>query len=275
MSWECPHQDAADSTCRRLKAPCTPLTPGCVLHGHDLLGGVPHRQETHLRVHVLQHVPFEGLGSIADWLAGRKADVTFTRLFDPCHTLPETAAFDLLIALGGPMSVNDEARLPWLRDEKRLIARAIACDKAVLGICLGAQLIANALGARVFPNREKEIGWFPVYADTTGFAFPPNFLAFHWHGETFDLPPDAERLAHTPACLNQAFRIGKRVLGLQFHLETTTASAAALVEHCRDELTPAAHIQSEEGLLGQPPAVYAACNRLMAAVLDRLVPAAN
>lgn len=275
MSWECPHQDAADSICRRLKAPCAPLAPGCVLHGHDLLGGVPHRQETHLRVHVLQHVPFEGLGSIADWLASRNAEVAFTPLFAPSHTLPETDAFDLLIALGGPMSVNDEARLPWLGNEKRLLARAIAHDKAVLGICLGAQLIADALGARVYPNTQKEIGWFPVYAETADSAFPPEFVAFHWHGETFDLPPGATHLAHTPACRNQAFRLGERVLGLQFHLETTPASAAALVDHCRDELTPAASIQSEENLLDQPPSVYAASNRLMAAVLERLAPAAN
>jgi GMP synthase-like glutamine amidotransferase len=227
-----------------------------------------------MRAHVLQHVPFEGLGSIEPWLTARHARVTWTRFFeDP--SLPEAADVDLLIALGGPMSVNDESLLPWLRAEKSFIARAISLGRPVLGICLGAQLIANALGARVYPGPHKEIGWHPVYgapAEGGPLAFPGEFLAFHWHGETFDLPPGTVYLASSDACRHQAFRFGTNVLGLQFHLETTPASLGALVERCRDELIAGgAYVQTEDVLRDAPPQTYAAVNARMSAVLDALV----
>ena len=231
-----------------------------------------------MHAHVLQHVPFEGLGSIEPWLTARQARVTWTRFFeDP--SLPEAADVDLLIALGGPMSVNDENLLPWLRAEKSFIARAIASGSPVLGICLGAQLIANALGARVYPGPHKEIGWHPVHgtsAEPGSFAFPAEFLAFHWHGETFDLPPGAVCLASSDACSHQAFRFGRNVLGLQFHLETTPASLGALVERCRDELIAGgSYVQTEDALRDAKPQTYATINALMATVLDYLAEGAN
>ena len=116
------------------------------------------------------------------------------------------------------MSVNDEAQLPWLRDEKVFIASAIDQNKGVLGICLGAQLIANALGARVYPNTVKEIGWFPVFAEPAQpgtFVFPKSTQAFHWHEETFDLPAGAVHLARSAVCRNQAFQFGTRAVGLR------------------------------------------------------------
>ena len=119
-----------------------------------------------MRVHVLQHVPFEGLGSIGPWLQRRGAAISATRFFAG-DQLPHLESLDMLVAMGGPMSVNDEATLPWLQEEKRLIADAIGRGTPVLGVCLGAQLIASALGARVFPNHVKEIGWFPVRARPT------------------------------------------------------------------------------------------------------------
>jgi GMP synthase-like glutamine amidotransferase len=227
-----------------------------------------------MRAHILQHVPFEGLGSIEPWLTARHARVTWTRFFEE-PSLPEAADFDLLIVLGGPMSVNDEDLFPWLRAEKNLIARAIAFDKAVLGICLGAQLIANALGARVYPGPHKEIGWHPVYgaqAEPRPFAFPGEFLAFHWHGETFDIPPEAVGLARSDAYRHQAFRFGRNVLGLQFHLETTPASADAMITRCRDELLAGgAYVQTEDTLRDAPRQTYATINALMASVLNALV----
>ena len=225
-----------------------------------------------MKVHVLQHVPFEGLGSIESWLAARGATVNCTRLFESSH-LPDGKDLDLVIALGGPMSVNDEADLPWLKEEKRFIAGAVKAGKAVLGICLGAQLIAGALGARAYPGPHKEIGWFDIESTADGadlFRFPKRATVFHWHGETFDLPPGARQLARSAGCENQAFQIGSRAIGLQFHLETTPASAESLLVNCRNELIAGRFIQSEDRLRKVPAVAYAAVNALMDEVLAYL-----
>jgi len=225
-----------------------------------------------MKVHVLQHVSFEGLGSIESWLAARGATVGYTRFFASAH-LPEPVDLDLVVALGGPMSVNDEAELPWLKEEKRFVAEAANSGKAVLGICLGAQLIASALGARVYPGPHKEIGWFDIESTSDRsdlFRFPEKATVFHWHGETFDLPPGATRLARSAGCENQAFQVGSRAIGLQFHLETTPASAASLIAHCRNELIDGRFIQPEEELRKAPATTYAAVNALMDEVLAYL-----
>ena len=229
--------------------------------------------------HLFQHVPFEGLGSIGPWLEARRAVVTVSRFFEDA-VLPEAEGLDLLIVMGGPMSVNDEELHPWLVTEKRFIARAIRRGKAVLGVCLGAQLIAAALGARVYPNGEKEIGWFPVCSVPAPetfpgevvppFRFPEESLVFHWHGETFDLPTGAVHLARSRACVNQAYQYGRRVVGLQFHLEMTPQTVRELIDDGRDELVPARCIQSEPEILSAPAERYAKNNRLMAALLSFL-----
>lgn len=229
-----------------------------------------------MRAHVFRHVSFEGPANIEPWLRSRGAEISETRMFESA-ALPAVEDVDLLIVMGGPMSVNDEAEHPWLVTEKRFIRQAIAADKAVIGVCLGAQLIANALGARVYPNAEKEIGWFPVYAapnDTKHplFPFPAQTEAFHWHGETFDLPEGATRLARSAACENQAFQIGRRVIGLQFHLETTEESARAIVENCSDELVPARYVQTGEAILSVAAPRYRAINALMAELLTFVAP---
>ncbi|MBN1441715.1 MAG: type 1 glutamine amidotransferase, partial [Planctomycetes bacterium] len=146
-----------------------------------------------MRIHHLQHVPFEGLGTIEEWARSRGHEISRTRLHagDP---LPAPREVDWIVVTGGPMSVQDEERHPWLRAEKRCIAEMIAEGKTVLGICLGAQLVADALGARVARNRHREIGWFPVElvaeASCTGLfrGFPQRLDAFHWHGDAFDIP---------------------------------------------------------------------------------------
>lgn len=226
-----------------------------------------------MKVHVLQHVPFEDIGSMAVWLAAQNASVGYTRWFEADAALPPLDGIDLIIAMGGPMSVNDEADLPWLRAEKAFVRAAVERGIAVLGVCLGAQLIAAALGARVYRNEEKEIGWFPVHAapDTAdAFRFPETARVFHWHGETFDLPPGAVRLARSAACANQAFQIGRRAIGLQFHLETTPQSADAIVANCRDELVAAPYIQTEAAIRAEPEETYRHSNRLMERVLTYL-----
>lgn len=226
-----------------------------------------------MKVQVLQHVPFEGVGSMAAWLAAHKAEVRVTRFFeDP--SLPEPGDQDLVIVMGGPMSANDEAELPWLAPEKRFLRQAVAAGTGVLGVCLGAQLLASAFGARVFRNKHKEIGWFPITGipgPAGTFAFPGECPAFHWHGETFELPAGAAHLARSAACENQAFQIGERALGLQFHLETTPESLAGMTVHCADELVAGEpYIQGAERMLAASAADFAALNGLMDRVLAYL-----
>jgi GMP synthase-like glutamine amidotransferase len=155
-------------------------------------------------------------------------------------TLPSLSDFDMLTVLGGPMSANDEAKLSWLGPEIALVREAIAADKTVLGICLGAQIIAKALGARVYPGSAKEIGWFPVWrtADSHPLfdGLPDSFTPLHWHGETFDLPHEAKLLAKSKITETQAFAIGQRVLGLQFHMEATAESVRALLKGAAHEI---------------------------------------
>ena len=219
-----------------------------------------------MRVHALRHVPFEGLGHIEPWLAAHGHSTAETHLWKT-PTLPPLGHFDWLIAMGGPMSVNDEAAYPWLAAEKALVRSAIEAGKRVLGICLGAQLVANAMGARVYPNPHKEIGWFPIQGEPAAngktFQFPPSAEVFHWHGETFDLPSGATLLAQSCACKNQAFQLENAVVGLQFHLETTPESAREMVAHCRAELSPAPFVQSESDILSAPSEKYRSVNRLL------------
>ena len=226
-----------------------------------------------MKAHYFQHVAFEGLGSIEPWLIQNGCDIGCTRFFLN-DALPAIDGVDFLIVMGGPMSVNDVADHPWLEEEKAFIQSFIATGKPVLGVCLGAQLIASALGAKVYANTEKEIGWFPVHAaagqSNSNFNFPEQTEVFHWHGETFELPQGAKLLASSEACKHQAFSLGDSVLGLQFHLETTTESAQAIVTHCRDELMPSAYIQSESEILSKPLETYTAINALMEDLLVAL-----
>jgi GMP synthase-like glutamine amidotransferase len=223
-----------------------------------------------LRAHYLQHVPFEGPGSIEPRLKEAGYEVTNTQFFASAE-LPDLNPIDLLVVMGGPMSVNDEDAFPWITREKIFIRDAIESGKRVLGICLGAQLIASALGAEVYHNPAKEIGWFPIAGiaanDGTAFSFPPEMKVFHWHGETFDLPPKAVLLARSQGCEHQAFQIGSSVIGLQFHLESTPESVRELVARCRDELIPSRFVQTEASILSALPEDYLSINRMMGDIL--------
>jgi GMP synthase (glutamine-hydrolysing) len=196
-----------------------------------------------MKIYWLQHVPFEGLGCIDPWLAENRHTATCTRLWAG-DRLPDVGNVDGLIVMGGPMGVYDEAVYPWLAEEKAFIKQIIAQNKPVLGICLGAQLIAEVLGSKVRENDQREIGFFPVTGD--GKIFPSGFTAFHWHGDTFGIPDGAVHLAASAACKNQAFIYKTNVLALQFHLETTEESIMELYENCRDEITDGPFVQTME-----------------------------
>jgi GMP synthase-like glutamine amidotransferase len=223
-----------------------------------------------MRAHYLQHVPFEGLGSIEPWLKDHGCEITQTRFYESIR-LPDCRDVDLLIIMGGPMSANDEEEFPWLVKEKAFIRQCIESGTAVLGVCLGSQLIASALGGKVYRNPQKEIGWFPVQGVSSSgrsvFRFPREIDVFHWHGETFDLPPGAVRTATNEACENQAIQLGRSVIGLQFHLETTAQSLQALVSHCRSELIPSIYVQTETTILSAGADKFRVINNLMALVL--------
>lgn len=227
-----------------------------------------------MNIHSLQHVPFEGLASIEAWATARGHHLTTTRLHAG-DTLPEPGHLDWLVIMGGPMNIYEEEKFPWLVAEKRFIRSVIGAGKVVLGICLGAQLIADVLGGPVRRNAQKEIGWFPV-RKTEGAgrsrvcdALPAEFEAFHWHGDTFTLPPGAVHLARSAACENQAFIHNERVVGLQFHLETTPESARRLAHHCADELVAGPLIQTADEILAEEQR-FERINRIMWKLLDRL-----
>ena len=178
-----------------------------------------------MRVLVFRHVPFEHLGRIEPPLVSRGITIDYADLYQPGAIAPDPSRYDGLIFMGGPMSVNDG--LPYLEQEAGWIAQAAEAGRPILGVCLGAQLIAKALGARVYRNPVKEIGWFDIELTGVGATDPlfagaaPRETVFQWHGETFDLPAGANWLASSSSCPHQAFRMGSNVYALQFHLEVT------------------------------------------------------
>jgi GMP synthase-like glutamine amidotransferase len=227
-----------------------------------------------LRIHYFQHVLNEGLGSIEEWTSLSGHSLTSTRFFESA-SLPEISEIDWLIIMGGPMSVHDEEQFPWLADEKKFILQAIDAGKTVLGICLGSQLISAALGARVYKNDEREIGWFDV--ELTCFAKSSNLVfdienkmkVFHWHGDTFDLPENAIHLAYSKGCKNQAYIYKDKVLALQFHLETTEDSLTEMLKGGIDEGVNGRYIQSEKEILGNKDLIDNGKKNLFK-LLDRL-----
>ena len=178
---------------------------------------------------VLQHIACEPPGAYEDVLRERGIELQRVEL-DEGDPLPDWREFDAIIAMGGPMSAGDDATLPWLSAEKRLIADAVAAGKPFWGVCLGVQLLAASLGARVYPGPVPEVGILPVALTLDGLAdpvfagLPREVLTLQWHGDTFDLPHDAVRLAGSPAYPNQAFRV-RRAYGVQFHLEVSPQMA--------------------------------------------------
>lgn len=226
-------------------------------------------------IHWLQHVPFEGLGSMETWLTEQGHDLFCTRLWAG-DTLPPPDSFAALIVMGGPMGIYDHEEYPWLPDEKAFLSKVVKREIPILGICLGAQLLADVLGAEVTANWEKEIGWFSVQSTqdippSLAAIFPKEMKVFHWHGDTFSLPEDSVCIFESTACKNQAFLYKEYVLGLQFHLETTRDSAATLIDNCRDELVRSPWIMSEKEMLNQKDA-FRTINDCMHKLLKEFFP---
>ena len=231
-----------------------------------------------MRIRALLHMEHEGLGLIRAWIAERGHVLEATRVWEG-GSLGDPASFDLLIVMGGAMNVDEEEAYPWLSAEKALIARAIASGVPVLGICLGAQLIARVLGAPVAPMGLKEIGWFPVHAEAASEGLFPSlapgasFGVAHWHGDAFSLPDGCDRLFSSAGCREQGFVLrGRPVVGLQFHLELDGETLRAFIDHGKEELAEGGDwIQRPSDMLALRASQGPFARRMLEGLLDALM----
>jgi GMP synthase-like glutamine amidotransferase len=254
-------------------------------------GGPFYAKMRSMRIHYIQHEEFETPGSILGWALRQGHPVTRTLIYlqdagsaqgggkaalPALSVLPAMEDFDWLVIMGGSMNVYEEDKHPWLAPEKRFIAEAVKAGKTVLGLCLGAQLLAAALGGRVTRNRYREVGWHPVSLNKAArknpcLSFLPGEpVVFQWHEDTFsELPPGALLLAGNKACAHQAFVYGERVFAFQFHLEINEAILRAIGENCAGEPAPGTYVQSP-GELSAHPEYIRACESWMDEFLTRL-----
>ncbi len=185
---------------------------------------------------------------IRDWATARGHSLSSTLFYEESHTIPQLNEYDALVIMGGPMGVYDKDKYSWLKAEKQHIRAAIDAGKPVLGVCLGAQLMAASLGAKVAPHKHKEIGWFPVAVLDAAAGHPvlaglnSAMNVFHWHGDRFEIPQNALHLMSSKACDNQAFLYG-RALGLQFHIEMDEEAIEKIIKECAHELVVAENVQ--------------------------------
>ncbi len=228
-----------------------------------------------MRIHSLEHEPFEGLANIEVWAKNKGHSISRTLLFNN-EELPEMNDFDWLVIMGGSMNIYEEEKYPWLAREKKFIEDAIAHKKIVLGVCLGAQLIADVLGGKVTKNKYSEIGWYPVNLTKEArnssifSALPSEFTAFHWHGDTFKIPHGAVRIAETEGCANQAFEYDNgRVTGLQFHLDYSEKSINLMFKNCGDEIVKGKYIQKPDEIVSRIGNVFK-IQRLLNLLLDNM-----
>jgi len=209
-----------------------------------------------LKIRCFMHVPYEGPGVMADWIRKKGHRLDYTRFYDK-EDLPEASDVDLLIIMGGPMNVFDFHIYPWMQEEIEWVREFVNSGKPALGTCLGAQILATALGEEVYPGSEKEIGWhnlqflpslgeFRIFKD-----LPVARKVFHWHGDTFNIPGGAVRIARSQLFPNQGFIYDRRVVALQFHLEVTPEAVRGMVEQGGDELVKGGHIQTAKEILAE------------------------
>ncbi|GGG67167.1 type 1 glutamine amidotransferase [Paenibacillus radicis (ex Gao et al. 2016)] len=225
-----------------------------------------------MNIIALKHFSFDDESAIASWANQQGYHM---RVLDPSEVeeYPVQASYDMLLILGGPMSVYQEDKYPWLAAEKRFIRAGIDAGKSVLGICLGAQLLSEVLGGTVSRGQQKEIGWQEVRrTEELHPAFegmPSSFISFQWHGDTFTLPDGAKRLAYSEACGEQAFAYGESVVGLQFHLEATPPCIATMLDVWSHELVDAPYIQPAAVIAAQAER-SAVSHAMLTGILERM-----
>lgn len=227
-----------------------------------------------MNIHYLTHVHYEGLGCIENWIKSNRHIISETPIYEK-PIFPDINSFDWLIVMGGPMSVYEEDKYPWLKSEKEFISKAIRSNKVVIGICFGSQLIAEVLGAKVYAAKQKEIGWFPIHInkylqnDNTFGFIPETINVFHWHGDTYDLPEGSTSIAESKATKNQAFVYNEKIIGLQFHFEITPDALNGMIENGLSELIPSEYVQSAE-IIRNNNSFYTDNNAIMFELLNRL-----
>lgn len=229
-----------------------------------------------MHVHFLQHVPFEKPAVFSDWVEKKHYPASRTLLYNN-EKCPHQHTFEILVIMGGPMSIYDEKEYPWLKQEKEFIRKSIERRKLVLGVCLGAQLIADALGANVFKNEFEEIGWFPINLTSDGRKhrfftdFPVTSPVFHWHGNTFEIPENAIHTLENPACRNQAFVYEDHVVALQFHMEIKQENISEMLFFAGNDITPSRYVQSADIISANATERTKPLNKYMLTFLDRFV----
>ncbi|MFC1728880.1 type 1 glutamine amidotransferase [candidate division KSB1 bacterium] len=223
---------------------------------------MPKTESKLIRVHYLQHDDFVRPAETDTWARQKGHPVTRSKLLPDrdglrheANTFPDPASFDLLIIFGGTMSTYDDKEFRWLTNEKKFVERTVQSGKAVYGICMGAQMLAAVLGANVYRNRYKEVGWHevtltPEAARSQVFGIlPDRFMAMHWHGDVFDIPRDCTRIAFSEATPNQAFEYDSRIFATQFHPEYNLQSVEEGIQYTPEDLNCSAYAQSAEEIL--------------------------
>ncbi len=226
-----------------------------------------------MKIHCIRHEPFEGIANIELWVKQNNHHLSYTRTY--LHqSFPDDTSFDMLIIMGGSASVYENKKFPWLSDEKIFIQKAIDANKKILGICLGAQILADVFGAKVYRGSSKEIGWFPIQFNKNKLSdlpfFPDQITVFHWHGDTFDVPNGATRVASSELTPNQGFIIRNNIIALQFHLEMNSTTLKKLIKamgdhHSNDEK----YVQAADAIIAQCE-LFTPCNQLLFKILDYL-----
>jgi GMP synthase-like glutamine amidotransferase len=227
-----------------------------------------------MHIHYFQHNHFEDLGYISDWAESHNFTISVTR-FDIKSELPSIQDFDWLVVMGGAMGVNDSDQYPWILSEIEFIKEVIHSGKIVIGICLGSQMIASALGARVYKNTEPEMGFWPIKfsksakQDSVFRHFPDKLDVMHFHFDAFTLPEGAVAMAESPVTPVQAFRYGSNVFALQFHSELTESSAPIFIRELASEIIPGSLVQNPPEML-QNIRYCRLNNEILSKVLDEI-----